>query len=95
MRSITAGAPARSGKEPEMAKVLFPMKAIRAKCLDCSGTSKAVKYCPCDGINSTRCELWPFRFGMRVPRATKLHGKELLAPDLMPDANTPLDELPT
>jgi len=95
MRSITAGAPARSGKEPEMAKVLFPMKAIRAKCLDCSGTSKAVKYCPCDGCNSTRCELWPFRFGMRVPRATKLHGKELLTPDLMPDANTPLDELPT
>jgi hypothetical protein len=35
-----------------------PMKAIRAKCLDCNYTSNEVAQCPC-----TDCALWPFRFG--------------------------------
>lgn len=35
-----------------------PLKAIRAKCLDCNYTSNEVKLCPC-----TDCPLWPFRFG--------------------------------
>ena len=34
-------------------------KAIRAKCLDCSGNSaNNVKYCPCSD-----CSLFPYRFG--------------------------------
>ena len=37
---------------------MTPMKAIRAKCLDCNGTSNEVKLCPC-----TDCALWPFRLG--------------------------------
>jgi hypothetical protein len=38
-----------------------PMKAIRAKCLDCSGDSYSeVKLCP-----STECPLYPYRFGKR------------------------------
>ena len=37
---------------------MTPMKAIRAKCLDCNGTAKEVKLCPC-----TDCTLWPFRLG--------------------------------
>lgn len=36
-----------------------PIKAIRAKCLDCScGNVKEVTLCPI-----TRCPLYPFRFG--------------------------------
>ena len=35
-----------------------PLKAIRAKCLDCNYTAYEVKHCPC-----TDCPLWPFRFG--------------------------------
>ena len=37
---------------------MTPMKAIRAKCLDCNGTAKEVKLCPC-----IDCPLWPFRLG--------------------------------
>lgn len=35
-----------------------PLKAIRAKCLDCAYNATEVKLCP-----STNCALWPFRFG--------------------------------
>ncbi len=38
-------------------KELRPMKAIRANCLDCSGSAKAVAYCTCDGVHGTRCYL--------------------------------------
>ena len=42
-------------------RTLTPMKAFRAKCLDCSGGSWfEVKHCP---IN--HCPLWPYRFGKR------------------------------
>jgi len=42
-------------------KKLTPIKAIRAKCLDCSGgSSKEVRLCPAEG-----CPLWPYRFGKR------------------------------
>ena len=37
---------------------MTPMKAIRAKCLDCNSTANEVKLCPC-----TDCPLWPFRLG--------------------------------
>jgi hypothetical protein len=37
---------------------MTPMKAIRAKCLDCNSTASEVKLCPC-----TDCPLWPFRLG--------------------------------
>ena len=36
-------------------------KAVRAKCLDCSGTSPAVQSC-----DNEDCSLWPFRLGKRV-----------------------------
>lgn len=36
-----------------------PVKAIRAKCLDCScGQNEEVKHCPVES-----CPLFPFRFG--------------------------------
>jgi len=36
-----------------------PLKAIRAKCLDCTaGSFKYIEFCP-----SIDCPLWPYRFG--------------------------------
>ena len=43
---------------------LTPMKAIRAKCMDCSaGSYKEVKLCPI-----TECSLYPYRFGHNPAR---------------------------
>lgn len=43
-----------------------PVKAIRLKCMDCSGGKmNEVEKCPCD-----QCALWPFRFG-KNPFRTK------------------------
>ena len=48
-------------KNSELAKVLTPIKAIRAKCLDCCcGQKKEVKLCP-----STSCPIYPYRMGHR------------------------------
>ncbi len=42
-----------------MAEIQSPIKAIRAKCLDCMcGQVNEVKLCP-----GTDCPLYPFRFG--------------------------------
>jgi hypothetical protein len=72
-----------------------PLKCIRLKCLDCQGYhSKMVKYCPSDGTHSTFCPQWPHRFGCTPKTAKEKHGAHLLDPDQMPDANTPIEELP-
>jgi len=48
-----------------MSKVLTPIKAIRAKCLDCScNQTKEIRECPVKD-----CALYPYRFGKR-PKAT-------------------------
>lgn len=76
-------------------KVYNPLKAIRLQCLDCSGgSSKYVKYCPCDGVHSTRCHVWPYRFGKRPRTVERKLGKTLITPELMPDADTNLEKLP-
>jgi hypothetical protein len=50
-----------------MAKKLTALKAIRAKCLDCSGGNRAeVRDCP-----ATNCTLWPFRMGHSPKPRTK------------------------
>jgi hypothetical protein len=42
-------------------KALTPMRAIRAKCLDCSGgNSTEARLCAC-----LTCPLWPYRLGHR------------------------------
>jgi hypothetical protein len=76
-----------------MREGVSPLKAIRLKCLDCSSTSKMVRYCPADGVHSTRCALWPFRFGARPATAARRHGEQFLDPKAMPDANVPVEEL--
>lgn len=46
--------------------VLTPIKAIRAKCLDCcAGQRNEVKQCTC-----TKCSLYPYRMGHR-PKPTE------------------------
>ena len=41
---------------------MTPMKAIRAKCLDCcGGVCKMVREC-----TAPNCPLWPYRFGRRL-----------------------------
>lgn len=42
-------------------KILTPIKAIRAKCIDCSGgQAKEVRLCPIK-----KCSLYPYRMGRR------------------------------
>ena len=49
-----------------------PMKAIRAKCLDCSGGQpKEVRLCPV-----SRCPLWPYRMG-RCPESAARSCQEI------------------
>lgn len=44
--------------------MLTPIKAIRAKCLDCSGGQYTeVRLCPVE-----RCPLYPYRMGKRPPK---------------------------
>lgn len=48
-------------------KIKSPVKAIRAKCLDCCcGQQLEVKLCPTE-----KCALWPFRFGKNPYRAKR------------------------
>lgn len=58
-------------------KVITPMKAIRAKCLDCcAGQYSEVKMCPC-----TTCPLYDFRLGKnpnRKPRNLTEEQREAL-----------------
>jgi hypothetical protein len=50
-----------------MEKRLTPIKAIRAKCLDCmGGSSKEVRLC-----NIPECSLFPYRLGKNPARARK------------------------
>lgn len=51
-----------------------PVKAIRAKCLDCCcGSPKEVDLCPCPD-----CALYPFRFGKNPYRAPRHYSPEQL-----------------
>jgi hypothetical protein len=64
MQEITQDSPIRYEFGPKQRVVkagsLTPMKAIRAKCLDCSGgNATEVKLCTCQD-----CPLYPFRLGM-------------------------------
>ena len=50
-----------------MPEILTPMRAIRAKCLDCTcGSAQEVKLCPI-----TDCSLYPYRMGHNPNRKGK------------------------
>lgn len=54
-------------KTPLRTETTNPVKAIRAKCLDCCcGSAQEVSLCPCDD-----CALYPFRFGKNPYRKKK------------------------
>ncbi len=73
---------------------LTPIKAIRKNCLECSGgLSNVVKWCPCDGVHSTRCHLWPYRFGMRPDSVRRKHGEMFVTPKLMQDSSISIEQL--
>lgn len=47
-------------EEKREGKKITPLRAIRAKCLDCVlGSSNEVALCPMEN----KCSLWPYRFG--------------------------------
>ncbi len=73
---------------------LRPMKAIRANCLDCSGTAKAVAYCTCHGSDGSHCEFWAYRFGCRAETARVEFGEAMLSPEMMPRSDVELESLP-
>lgn len=68
-----------------------PVKAIRAKCLDCCAGEKAeVKLCP-----SADCPLYPFRFGknpFRTPRKLTNEQKALCLANLHRNNRANTDE---
>lgn len=67
-------------KLPKDTQILDPMKAIRAKCIDCcggegqEGVMSDVRYCPC-----IDCAVWPYRFGSN-PKNNKLSAKLVFEP---------------
>lgn len=54
--------------------ITSPLKAIRAKCLDCNYTSPEVKACPCKA-----CPLYHFRFGKNPFRKRKMTDEQKAA----------------
>ena len=51
---------------------MTPMKAIRAKCIDCCcGEKKEIRLCPIE-----RCPLWPYRMGKRPVKDTDIDKKD-------------------
>jgi len=75
-----------------MPKTPTRAKAIRLKCLDCSGSTKNVKWCTLDGVNSTRCPLWPYRFGCGPEATARRYGQEFVTPGALPDADVSPDD---
>ena len=71
----------------------YPLKAIRRKCLDCCGSSKSVRFCTLDGIHSTKCDLWPFRFGKRPSTIRKGSEAWLVDARSMPEADVSIEDL--
>jgi len=85
---------ARAAMGP-IAGTRLPMADIRAHCLECSGgEAKYVTWCTQDGVHSTRCRLWPFRFGCTPESVARRYGSRLVTPAEMPPAGIDLDRLP-
>ena len=72
---------------------VFPrLKAARKTCLECAGDNvKYLIYCPNDGVHSTRCHIWPYRFGCR-PQT--IADQKFVTPGALPGPEVNLDDLP-
>ena len=78
-----------------MADQSLSLKHVRRNCLDCCcDDRKSVLWCTCDGLHSTRCEFWPFRFGVQPATFRARWGDRLVTPEMMPPATVNLDNLP-
>ena len=88
---VARGSPANRRAADRRAR--SPLVAIRAKCTDCScGSARAIRFCTMDGVNSTWCDLWPFRFGLRPATARRRYGPQFVTPGVLPDASVNLDD---
>jgi hypothetical protein len=91
---ISTRAPAEKETADSFPRIT-PIAAIRANCLECGGGSfKAVLWCSCDGVHSTRCPFWPFRFGTRPETVAERLGPALVTPGSMPGSEVSEDDLP-
>lgn len=52
-----------------MTAALSPLRAIRARCLECAGGRKAVRECPRGPESSEPCAVFAFRMGRNPARA--------------------------
>ena len=71
-----------------------PIAAIRANCLECSGSDKAVTWCACDGEHGILCWCWGYRFGIRPATFVRKWGDRLLNPEKMPGDGVEMEDLP-
>jgi hypothetical protein len=91
----TAEAPGACSGPNSTRKTRSPLKAIRRYCLACAdGNGKYVTWCPCDGLHSGGCPLWPYRLGIR-PATACARFPALVVPSMMPTATVCLDDLPS
>jgi hypothetical protein len=82
-----------SGPREKISKVFNSQ--VRRFCLECcGGDAKAVLYCTCDGVHSTSCEWWKFRFGKSPETISRRYGPRMVTPEMMPGADVELDDLP-
>ena len=71
------------------------VKLVRRNCLECCGDSRpAVIWCTCHGEDGSKCEFWPFRFGMQPATFRNKYGDRLLDPAKMPPNSIDLESLP-
>lgn len=69
---------------------LTPIKAIRAHCVECSGSVfKCALWCPV-----TNCALWQYRLGSRPSTVAAKHCPELVDPEAQPGSQIDVDSLP-
>ncbi len=70
-----------------------PLRSARRYCLDCAGdSSHYARFCPCDGVHSTRRHVWPYRFGRRPGTVAKRHGEGFVTPGALPPPSVMLEE---
>ncbi len=71
------------------------VKLVKRNCLECSGDNRpGVIWCTCHGEDGSRCEFWPFRFGMQPATFRSKYGDRLLDPAKLPPGSIDLESLP-
>jgi len=71
-----------------------PLRAIRARCLECTETQPEIKHCPCDGVHGDLCPLWPYRLG-KNPYDSRASQKTVELCGIHPPTNTQGSKTPS